>query len=239
MAKLTFLTIPVELRLKIYKYIPTGPLILGCTSPPNNRDSAEARGMRFFTRPPGMRFFNPPKPRKYLHQPDNQPVSSLGILRVCHQIRDEAIPVLYERVYLDSNSILVSSFRVHRLDDLMISSIKEASMDIPDNTRTLDYWLTHVSAFRNITDCKLFNESHIGSICLRETKAAVLQDELFDFLSGLSSSTSIIPMLKLKVTLTIKLVWSSDPPPEDDAVEGSSTRSDLEHHEVRQSDIPS
>ena len=230
MSKPTFLIIPLELRQEIYKHLPSGPLALCCPKPGRYLDTPDTQQV------PSMRLFPRPKPSSYLHMPDNQAVSSLGIVRVCHQIRDEAIPVLYERVYLGSNSILHKSVHLFRLDRLILSSAREASIDIPDNTMMLNYWLTYVSPFRKLKHCKLFLQREKGQLTLAEKKATILRDNLIDLKRDSLSSKSPIPSLELKVTLSIRLIRSSDDPPPCDSVEGMLMPSPLQHHEVRQSE---
>ncbi len=210
MSKPTFLSIPVELRLEVYKHIPTGPLILCCPRPGRYRDRVDEELAS------GRKSSSCPRPSTYLHIPVNQPVLSLGVLHVCRQIRAEAIWVLYKRVYLGSTSILVESRHIFDLERSILSSVREASIDIPDDSIWVDHWLRYTSPFGSLKHLKLFLETDAGLLPPAKKKFAVLCDELISFQRMFLFRRFPNLSMNVDVTLTIKLTWSSDPPPRSD-----------------------
>lgn len=189
-AKLTFLALPPEMRLEIYEKLISGPLAL-CW----------------------------PEPECLSHMCNIQRLSSVGILRTCHQIREEATPLFYRSVYVGFSHKSPDS----RLQYTQLSTranVREAAFEYPwTHPRALNLWLGSSNAFRNLKHCKLFLDRSLplwppSFSALVDINAVTLEHELAEAQRKFAV-TDCWPVHGLKISLTIYLSWTSrrtDPP---------------------------
>jgi hypothetical protein len=127
-SNITLLTLPAELRLKIFEHMSKSPL-----------DLCPARSNRFL-------------PERNLQQE-----SAIALLSTCRQIRREATPILYEKVYLLFDSTLtILNKKLDSMDSFAKSSVKEAHTSYSCGTSEFRVWLHNQNIFPNLQRCKIF-----------------------------------------------------------------------------------
>jgi hypothetical protein len=158
--KPTFLTVPLEIRLEIYNYLPIEAMLP--------------------LRPPATPFSLP----AYKHKVP--PASNIAVLRTCKQVLFEATPIFYRSVYLGSASTIFDT-DLRRFRPLIRASIKEITFDIPDEPSRFRIWLTYIGRpFPNLRHCKLFLRSVIlGYWPPTQMKIEVVRNHLNNIQEGL------------------------------------------------------
>jgi len=183
--KITFLTLPPEIRLAIYEYLPTGPLAI-----------------------------RRPVSTVLPHVQSIQPDYRIAILHTCRQTREEAIPIFYRSVFIGSCERLHAS-NSPTLSALCNASVKMASCDVPTTPFLFRAWLDFRNPFPNLKHCKLFMKKDPPFLNpTSEGKIAVLGQELQSFRRGFFYPPRPLIEMKLTLTFYLSwyVIRTGNPP---------------------------
>jgi hypothetical protein len=169
--KITFLTLPLEIRLAIYEYLPSGPLAV-CR----------------------------PVSTTLPHVQNIQPDHRIAILHTCQQIRAEAIPIFYRSVFIGSCERLLES-NSPTLSAICNASVKMAYCDVPDTPFLFRTWLGFRNPFPYLKRCKLFVQKDLPfAHPSPEERIASLGKGLHCFAGGLSDKRRPLIGITLDLT---------------------------------------
>jgi hypothetical protein len=183
--KITFLTLPQEIRFAIYEYLLSGSLAI-----------------------------RRPVLKALPHVQNIQPDYHIAILHTCRQIREEAIPILYRSVFIGSCERLHASGSPV-LSAMCNASVRVAFCDVPDTPLLFRTWLDFRNPFPNLKHCKLFTKKKLPFLNpSSEGKVSVLGQRLQSFQRGFFDPPRPLIEMKLDLTvyLSWRVIPTGNPP---------------------------
>jgi hypothetical protein len=199
---LTFRTLPLEVRLAIYEYLPSGPLAI-----------------------------RRPVSKVLPHAQNIESDSSIAILHTCRQIRKEAIPIFYRSVFIGSTDTLYGS-HLPALSAMGKASVKKTFCDISTNPILFRAWLNLGNPFPNLQHCKLFVEKDLPFLNpSAEGKSVILGQQLYRFQRAFFYTPRPLTEMRVDLTIYLAWVVVPAVNPPDGCLRQNATNTER-HYEV-------